>query len=223
MNMEFDNAQDDRDALEKHAPERGTDLLTGETVEKYDPETGALPWDGGGIKDGRIVSIEGLDRMGDHLVAYERGIAQNQRLHDAAVKRLEERLERTQAPLRREVARIRAMVEAFAQEQGRKGICIGRLKSRALPSGLTVGWRTAPARLRALDGEENAKALLGWALTKPPHLNLVRIKSEPAIAAIRKYAEDSGAPDYTPPGMERVPAVDELFVSTGVETKTEES
>jgi len=211
-----------------------------DTAQDFDPETGALPWDGGGVKDGRIVSIEGLDRMGDHLVAIERGITENRALHEAAVRRLEERLERIQAPLRRDVARIRTMVEAFAQEQGRKGICIDKAKTRELPSGLVLAWverkkgtyrydqRLGP------DGKpptptQNRERLVAWAEGEqacrdedliplidpgPPVPNLEEIKRHAATIRIAGVADV-----FVPPGLEYVPPGEVLTVTTKGESK----
>lgn len=227
MNDPHDNAETDRDALERWGTGRtesvqpgwgtsGADLLTGVAAEKYDPETGVLPWDGGGIKDGRIVSIEGLDRMGDHLAAYERGILQSRALHAAAVKRMEERLERSLAPLCAEVVRIRAMVEAFALEQGRKGICIGRLKSRTLPSGLRLAWREREKGEYRWDQSktpaENKAALLAWAKAQHTTMTLVeRGPEQPVLATIKDFLTKFG--DATPPGLEFVPPGETLTIS----------
>jgi hypothetical protein len=191
---------------ERHDPETGAD-----------PETGELPWDG--FKDGRIQNFLGLDWAGEKLAEYERAMLENMAALAAAIKRLEDRVGKIQGPLMKKIAFWNAAIETYAKEH-RADLLVGRNKTRALPSGVVLKWRTQKAGYRwdqSKTPAENKAALLAWldgrGLGVAPWAALVR---EPNIAAVKDYLWRN-AQDAAPPGLEYISAAETLTVSVGEE------
>lgn len=232
MNMDFDNAQDDRDALEKHASERGTDLLTGETAEKFDPVTGEVFDEDAPVGSGWdserhcATDLRGADWAGRKL----REAHEQLRLHETMFLAEQAEFERKRTAV---LERFRASVSPFLKtaafmenalkvfaETHREEVLKGlRTKSRLLPSGVTVGWR----KTRAKHEVTNLDELWDWAgdmgvidevFPEPPPKTKADLLSKRGLNAVLTRFK-------TPPGVTTTPAVDELFVSTGVETKEE--
>jgi len=130
---------------------------------------------------------------------------QNAALAAAAKKRVDGWLEDQDAREDRETEMLRSLVIAY-METHRKDILGERSKkkSRAIPSGV-IGWRQKTGGLAVID----PGALLEWARAQPVELDLVRVKHEPNVKAIKEYAEGAG---LVPPGMEAVAPSDEPFL-----------
>ena len=255
MNDPHDNAQDDRDALEKHAGSKpltcedvgcpcveapGPKLthIDGMTEEVLDEDAPAgSGWD----KERHCATdLRGADWAGRKLREAQEQIAVNDACARAEqaelLKRLgavTERLEAANRPFEKTAEYMENALKVFAEthrEEVLKGL---RTKSRLLPSGVRIGWETKGGHLRLKDGDEALKELMTWAdrpempdklcRRPPPEPALVEIKAF-ARAQTQAWTDPSGKRQvrlFTPPGMERAPIVDELYVSTGVDPKEE--
>lgn len=192
-----------------------------------DPETGELPWDG--FKDGRIQNFLGLDWAGRKLLEYEAGLAQNAACHEEFVRSVEaklaeerarlmgrsvERLAELQGPLAAKATFFRTAMEIYAREMGRKGVCIGSAKSRLLPSGVTVAYRTPREQIEVTDAE----AIWSWAneggfedeiFPEPKAQTPTQLLSKSGLNKVL-----SSLPKSEVPGMKRTPGVEEVQVWT---------
>lgn len=193
-----------------------------------DPETGELPWDG--FKDGRIQNFLGLDWAGQKLREYEQGLAEN----DAAHKRFLEEVERAvavfrakmlgkapefyaklQAPLQAKATFFRTAMEIYAREAGRKGVCIGSAKSRLLPSGVTVAYRTSREQIEVTDAEE----LWSWSQGAGFGEEVFPTRPMPTAAELlskKALNKVLAAVKSEVPGVKRTPGVEEVQVWTAL-------
>jgi hypothetical protein len=199
---------------EQHDPETDADL-----------ETGELPWDG--FKDGRIQNFLGLDWAGRKLAEYERAIAENLAAFDADHARRVARLKKLQAPLAKARLFWLNAIESYAKEH-RDDLLVGRAKSRELPGGLKLTWRTQKPGYRwdqSKTPAENKAALLAWAKeeTEGPAgaQGLIEECPEVVLEAVKKYAATihvGGVGNvFVPPGLEYVSPGETLTVSVGEE------
>jgi len=189
--------------------------LSDEAPSGADPVAGELEWDG--FRDGRVQNIGGLDWAGGKWAEYERGISENERLMVAAVARIRDRTEALNAPLEREAEKFRTAIEIYAHSH-RDEILVGRAKSRTLPSGLMLAWRTKPAVLEVTDYD----ALWEWANGEGAAAD--PIFPEPPPRTIRDMFSKSGLNEHVkktkviPPGVRRIPESETLTVSAEEES-----
>lgn len=231
MNDPHDNAQADRDALERwNALDDGPQPPSVLAVPTdFDPESGELPWDG--FRDGRIQNFLGLDWAGEKLTAIDKALADNAAAFDAEYARRVARFEALNAPLEKEREFWLNAIKSYAEEQGRQALCVGRAKSRTLPSGLTLKWQERREGTYRWDQSktpaEREEAVLCWAremelLRGTP---LTREEERPDMDKIRRFLaeldKEPGEPiGRAPPGLEWVPPGESL-VHIGIDTKEE--
>jgi phage host-nuclease inhibitor protein Gam len=133
-------------------------------------------------------------------------IAENDRILEAHLARLELRRQTLNARLQRGVDFFESVAKSYAFVHRDRLLKGGKKKSRSLPHG-TVGWRKAGGGLEVKD----SKALLEWAKGQPPELGLVRTKEEPAMSEVQKLHKETGE---VPPGTDVKPETEELYVKT---------
>lgn len=213
-------AQDDRDALERHA----------------DPE--AEVDDGPGWRDGRIANLAGLEDAGRKVVEAEEQVALNEAAFraeiapwEARIAAAEERLLKANAPFLRRAERYRGFMLGFMdleRAQVLKGLP-AKTKSRRLVCGLVVKYRSHAGGYRwdtSKTPAENKAALLAWAQEQErlnPALELVTDQPVVQLDEVKSWLttlrSDPKLTVETPPGLEYVPPGETLTV--GVETKEE--
>lgn len=177
-------------------------------------------------RDGRILSLEGLDYVGECIVDLERRLAENDALLDAAIERAKRRAEALAAPLQGELERRKGQVAAYLQQHRHEVIPKGR-RTRELPSGLVVGFRRKPAGYKwdtsmSPNGAEGA--LLDWATELQegplaPQPPLVEEQPRPNLKSIVRFLEARDAAGGAgahepPPGLRYVPeGVEEMVIN----------
>lgn len=173
-------------------------------------------------RDGRILSLKGLDYVGECIFDLERRLAENEALKCAAIERAESRAAALAAPLERELERRKGQAAAYLQQHRDEVIPKGR-KTRELPSGLVVGFRSPPVGYRwsqAMKPAEREAALLAWAKAMEPHVEEIKLTrpgpEKPDLEEIKKLlafmAEGLKEPADAPPGLEYIPEGSEEMV-----------
>lgn len=157
------------------------------------------------VRDGwGIQSLEDFDWALERLADLEREKAENERLVEQRIAWEKLRLEKLNKTANDGARFLESCVKAYAEAHRGELLGKGKKKSRALPHGV-IGWRSKGGGLVVKDAE----ALLAWAKLQPVELELVRVKTEPAIANIKAHAKSTGE---VPDGCETSEAVDEFYV-----------
>jgi phage host-nuclease inhibitor protein Gam len=152
-------------------------------------------------------SLEELDWVLMRIAEIQAEVEENKRLLRAAIAHAESRIERLNERAEHGVAFLTGHAKLYLRQHRDEILKHGKKKSRTLVYG-TVGFRSRGDRLAVMD--ENA--LAAWAQDQGL-VELVRIKVEPDIRAIRDYAEEKG---IIPPGMAEQPQVDEPYIKPDV-------
>lgn len=152
----------------------------------------------------QVTDLSSLEWALERLAAVQTEIAENQRVAEQSIARIQARTANINANAQRSADFFEAAILAYAKAHKDELLKGGRKKSRALPGG-TVGWRRQGGGLKVVD--ENAA--LGWAKTQPLELKLVRVKEEVAKSAVNKYFASVGE---VPPGFDLEPEVEVAYV-----------
>jgi len=202
------------------APER-FDETTGEVLDSDAPDNGG--WD----KERHcITDLRGADWAGRKFRDADQQIRLNEEMAEGEIEALNrkmievrERLRQADAPFRRTVDYFRNALEVFAQAN-RAEVLKGLrsdAKSRLLPSGVRIGWKSREGGYRwdpTKTDAQNRSALMPFALSRgltkpgPVQIDLEAVKAE--LAALH----DPEQPRFTPPGLEYVPPGETLSVTT---------
>lgn len=148
------------------------------------PDLGALDW--------------ALSRVAD----LEREQAENLELERAAIERIRLRTLRLNESAARGVAFFGGRIREYAELHRAELLGGGKKKSRKLLHG-TVGWRSKGGGLSVTDAE----ALLAWARAQPVEAEVLRIKEDPALKAIKALFEATGE---VPDGCDVEPETEEF-------------
>jgi hypothetical protein len=214
-------------------------------TEQHDPETGEVldfdaPDNGGWDKEHHcITDLRGANWAGQRLREAEEQIRLTWEMHEAEIaslrakiKAAEDRAYLAAAPFKATVAYMTSALTAFASTpEGKAEVLKGlRKKSRLLPCGVTIGWRTQKAGYRwdqSKTPAENKAALVAWAraeeAARAERFDVPLVVPGPDLAdldAIKSYLTEVGgplAPPPVPPGLEYVPPGETLTVSVGEE------
>ena len=162
------------------------------------------------VRDGwRVENVQSLDWALSRIADLEREQAENAAIVEEHIQRLRLRLERLNAKAERGLRFFRSQVQAYADAHRHELLGGGKKKSRALPHG-TVGWRKRGGGLTVVDKD----ALLAWARKQPIEAEVIRIKEEPALDAIKRAFRASGE---VPEGCDVEPESEELIIKTTAE------
>ncbi len=216
MNDPHDNAQDDRDALTKHALEAGLDLLTGQAAEKYDPTTGEVPFEPDETPDRgwdpvtrSLTSMDGAawaarkyremeDQLDFNRRAQEAEAAFIQAECDRKMAASEARTQAADKPFEKGLAFFESLLTVYATNN-RAEMLRGLkkdAKSRLFPSGVRIGWRKDGGGYRwddALPAAERQRRLAEWASQEESGAGLEEMELRKVLApvadleAIRTY------------------------------------
>lgn len=169
------------------SPETYVDEERPDVTEKWEPKTlEEADWALSRVKDAEVVEAE------------------IQRLHAAAVARLEARRDE----LLKKPAHVKAfftgLLRRYAEEHRKELLKGGKAKSRKLMFG-TIGWRkTGGAPVKT-----DEASLLEWARAQPVESEFLRVKEEPNWSAVKKYVAQTGE---VVPGVEIAPESEVFFV-----------
>lgn len=207
------------------APAEQVDPLTGEILDEDAPDTGG--WD----RDRHCAAdLRGVDWAGAKLRAAQEQVAINDVLGYGEVQALkmriaqaEKRLERANAPFEKTVAFMENAIRTFAQANRAevlKGLPKDR-KSRLLPSGVTVAYRTPREQIEVTD----AQAIWDWSAPTGFGDEIFPPLSAPTAAdrlSKKGLNRVLSTVEYEVPGVRRTPGVEEVQVWTDLSKSKEE-
>ena len=153
-----------------------------------------------------IGDLGALDWALSRVADLEREMAENERLAALAIERIRLRTLKLNERAARGVQFFSGRIREYAELHRAELLGGGKKKSRALVHG-TVGWRKKGGGLSVTDVE----ALLAWARAQPVEAELLRIKEEPALSAIKKHYAATGE---VPDGCDVEPEVEEFTLKT---------
>lgn len=114
-------------------------------------------------------------------------VAEVERLHAAAVARLEVRRDELLRKPLHVKAFFSGLLRKYAEANRKDLLKGGKAKSRKLMFG-SIGWRKSGGDPVITDKD----ALLAWCLKQPVESELLRVKQEPAWDAVKKHVKDTG-------------------------------
>lgn len=162
--------------------------------DEHDPEA----------RDGwHISDLAGADWALSRIADLQQEISENEALEEAALLRLKSRAALLNERARRGIEFFTSRLREYAETHRDELLKGGKKKSRALMNG-SIGWAKKGGGLAVLDADE----LLGWASTQPAEKGFVRVKSAPALDAIKEHVKATGE---IPPGTDLKPEFEEFI------------
>lgn len=156
------------------------------------------------VREGwHILDLATADWTLSRLADLQQEIAENRKLEEEAILRIRGRATKLQERAERGIAFFESRLREYAESHREELLKGGKKKSRNLMHG-SIGWRKAGGGLSVVD----PAALLAWAREQPVELELLRIKEEPALAAIKVLHSTTGE---VPPGTDLKPEFEEFI------------
>lgn len=233
MNDPHDNAQDDRDALEKHGCEGGRCGSDGDGIPewcaKHAPPTvtGEVPFEpdetprsGYDPVTRSLTSMDGMAWAARKLREVEDALAVNDRACDEEIAaldaeyarrhlRITERHEAADKPFDAGKKFFTSLLTVYAT-QNRADVLKGLrkdAKSRPFPGGVRVGWEKKGGHLRLQEAPDAREKLIAWARANCPEATEERWDVD--VQAVKKAIGKA----QVPAGMERVPESETLEIT----------
>lgn len=158
------------------------------------------------VREGwEVRDLSSLDWALSRIADLEAERAENEQLKQEAIARIEAKAEKLNRSVDHGLAFFRSRVAVYAHTHRAELLKGGKKKSRKLPHG-TIQFKKVGGGYEVTDAE----ALLAWARQQPAEAEVLRIREEPALAAIKKHVESTGE---VPPGLEERPESEEIRIT----------